>query len=205
MELSPSSGIYAKGIQQQVSVVVSSGGEDVNAIEAHLRFDPDHIHIDGLSFDRSICADGQVLQQTINNDEGYVILSCVITGDAFADVKGNLVDINFTPISTGGAAITFDDGSGVLASDGLGTDVLRAVTSAYYRVFNKEDISDIFSPRSIVIPYSYTHENSAKWYNSNKVSVIGRLLTEQSIRMNFQIMHYLCLVTRSQQRVLVLI
>ncbi len=169
--LQPSSGIYVRGYSQQSSVIIHSGGEDINAVEVHLRFDPSILSIDSLSFDRSICTKTRLVENTIDNENGTLSISCVVGKNAFDQEWGVIADIQFTPYVPGSALLSFDEGSQVLAADGLGTNVLRSVTSSFYRVFDEVDIIGSFSKKTILIPYSQTHENSAKWYNSKHVIV----------------------------------
>jgi hypothetical protein len=171
LALRPSSGIYVEGYSQQSSVIIHSGGEDINAVEVHLRFDSTILAIDSLSFDRSICSKDKLVETTIDNEKGIIVISCVVAKNAFDQEWGIITDVQFTPHATGNALLTFDEGTQVLAADGLGTNVLRAVTSAFYRVFSEAEVMGSFSKKTVLIPYSHTHENSAKWYNSKHVLV----------------------------------
>jgi hypothetical protein len=170
LKLSPESGVFALGYPQQMSVVLRSGGESVNAIESDLRYDPSVIRVDHISTSRSVCGKDYFLEQEIDNEAGVIRISCAIPG-GYVDVRGIVADIIFTPISRGETFFSFEEGTKVLANDGLATDVLRAFTGSYYRVLPKENFNSSFSKDSVVIPFSSTHENSAKWYSSRDVKV----------------------------------
>ncbi|MFA5132412.1 MAG: hypothetical protein WC444_03765 [Candidatus Paceibacterota bacterium] len=171
IKLRPEAGVYTMGHTQQVSIVVSSGGEEINAVKVGLHFNPKVIHVDSVSFDRSICTPETIIENNIDNTEGTISVSCVITEKVFSDIRGVVADINFTPVKFGDAAITFTDDTHVLAADGLGTEVLRSMTSGFYRVFDDKDLEDSFSKNTLIIPYSPTHENSSRWYSSNNITV----------------------------------
>ncbi len=171
MKVRPGAGVYAVGQQQQMSVVVYSGGEKIGAIEARLHFDPAVLRIDTLNFDRSICSPDMILEKSFDNTRGTLSIACAVSEQIFSDVRGILADVTFIPVVTGNAAFIFDENTHVFAADGLATDVLRTVTSGAYRVFDEKDISGFFSSKSIVIPYSLTHENSTKWYPSRTIVV----------------------------------
>lgn len=171
MKIRPGTGVYVIGHTQQASIAVYSGGEKVNAIDASLRFDPDVIRVDRLSFERSLCSEDATIEHEIDNAHGTLRISCAVLEDVFSDPRAILADIEFTPLSAGSASIVFDEGTSVLAADGLGTDVLRSVTPAFYRVFEEDDISNVFSKNSITIPFSPSHENSRQWYSNRRVRV----------------------------------
>lgn len=172
MKIRPDSGVYAVGYQQQASVIIYSGGEKINAVDAEFVFDPKLVRVENLSFDRSICDPETIVEKKIDNDAGVVSVGCIITSKVFAEARGIVVDINFTPLSEGGAAFIFNDNNHVFAADGLATDVLRSVTSSFYRIFKEEDLSGFFSKKVLVLPHSLTHENSSKWYNEKQVTVV---------------------------------
>jgi hypothetical protein len=172
MSVRPDSGIYIQGYEQEGSIIISSGGEEINAIEAGLQFDPKIMSVDSLSFDRSVCSPETIVEQSIDNTEGTINISCAVTSKAFAEARGVLADIRFTPKKTGDAALVFDQNTHVYAADGLGTDVLRSTTSGFYRIFDEKDLSNFFSTKAVVIPYSPTHQNSSKWYSGRQVSVV---------------------------------
>jgi hypothetical protein len=172
MKIRPGAGVYATGYKQQAAIMIYSGGEEVNAVEVHLRFDPQVLQVNSLSFSRSICGQNTLLDKSIDNSNGTVNVSCAITDKAFAASQGVIADIDFTPLRAGNASLSFDEDTHVLAADGLGTDVLRSVTSAYYRVFDEKDLTGFFSTDAIIIPYSPSHENSSKWYSSRRINVV---------------------------------
>lgn len=172
LAIRPSSGVYVEGYPQTASVIVYSGGERINVIELHLRFDPKLVSIDSVSLERSICSKELIMEKVINHEEGTITISCGIAEDAFSDVRGNVIDITFTPQTSGDIIFSFDEGTQVYAADGLGTEVLRSVTSAYYRIFKLENISGELSESSVLLPYSPTHENSSAWYNSKRISLL---------------------------------
>lgn len=172
LKIRPGSGVYTVGHSQQVAIVVYSGGEEINAVQTRLLFDPEVIDVQSLSFNRSICSPETIIEQSIDKERDIIMISCIVLEKAFSDVPGVVADIQFTPIAAGNASISFGEDTNVLAADGLGTDVLRSVTSGFYRIFNEEDLSTSFSKDTLVIPFSPTHENSSRWYSSKRISVL---------------------------------
>lgn len=169
MKIVPGSGVYATGYPQQVSAMVYSGGEKINAIDMVLRFDPESIQVNSISFERSVCNPDTVLEKEVDNVGGKISVSCLITGDAFEEIRGIVADIDFTPMLPGVSNLSFAEDTHVYAADGLATDVLRLATSASYRAFKEEEIVGAYSEDTVVIPHSLTHDNSSKWYNNKEV------------------------------------
>lgn len=170
LKLRPESGAFIVGYPQQMSVVIRSGGESVNAIELALRYDSSIIRVDDITTNRSVCGNDYFLAKEIDNEAGLIKISCAIPG-GFIDVRGIIADVTFTPIAKGETYFSFDAGTAVLANDGLATDVLRSSVGSFYRSLNKEDFNKEFSKKSLVVPFSRSHENSAKWYNSKVVKI----------------------------------
>jgi hypothetical protein len=171
LKIQPQSGVFAKGYEQQLSIIVQAGGESINSVSAVLHFNPEVLQVKNISINRSICPADTFLEKDIDNQEGSVHIVCVIPGAGFSDLRGVVADVTIMPIAMGDAALTFDEGTEVLAQDGLGTNVLRSTTGGFYRVFPKENFSAPFSSTLSVIPFSETHENSSRWYNSKNILI----------------------------------
>jgi hypothetical protein len=168
LRIRPQSGVFAVGYPQRVSIIVRSGGEALNTIDATLKYDPDVVDVTEIQTERSICPEEFFIEKTIDSQEGVVRIICGIPGEGFTDVRGIVADIIMVPKVAGESSVTFDESTQVLASDGLGSNVLRSVSGAYYRSFVKTD-DKTFSNTSYVIPFSSTHENSTRWYSSRQV------------------------------------
>lgn len=168
LRIRPESGVFVSGYQQQISVIIRSGGESVNAVETILNYDPQHVRVDDVLMNRSICPSEFILEKEIDNELGVVKIACTVPGEGFVDVRGTVADLVITPLAAGESYFSFDEGTRVLAHDGLATNVLRTVTGAYYRIFDRGEV-DTFSKDTLVIPFSQTHENSSRWYSSRQV------------------------------------
>lgn len=170
LKIKPDSGVYNIGDSQTISVIVKTGGEAINAIDTILRYDPTVLHIDSVSTDNSFCSPDLFITKSIDNNLGIIDIACGVSGNGFSEDQSVLADITFTPIKEGLSQIIFDDGTTVLAADGLGTNVLRYMTGASYDVFDKKKLG-ILSKIPIPVMFSTSHPNSSQWYNSRIVNV----------------------------------
>jgi hypothetical protein len=163
--VSPTSSVFDKKFDQQISITLSSGGEAINAIEANLTFDPTIIQIDDIDTSTSICRSEMFLEKSFNNQTGEIHLTCLIPTPGFAKDNGVIANLKIHPIQAGMVNIGFNDSSLVLANDGLATNVLRTVSNGSYEVLETNS-SDNSQPI-----FSYTHPNSEQWYQDRTISL----------------------------------
>lgn len=160
LSIDPESDALSLGNEKQVSILVRTGGEAINAIAANLSFDPSRMRVEEIVTDHSICADGFFIEKNFDNAAGTVSVVCGIPNPGFSETKGTVADIRFSPLQPGQLALSFASTTRVLANDGLGTDVLREANPASFQV-----ASDTSS-----IVFSNTHPNSSRWYRGRSVT-----------------------------------
>jgi hypothetical protein len=158
--MNPAFDIMEKGTPHIISVVIDSGGENINAIELELLYDATKIQVDELIMARSICSSELTIEKNIDSKNGKITLSCIIPNPGFSEKKGILADIILTPMVRGDFSINFGENNKILANDGLATNVLRESYDAYY------DIID-YSYKNNLNIYSNSHSNPHNWYNNN--------------------------------------
>jgi hypothetical protein len=189
LRMQPESGIYDIDYEQQMSVMVDTGDEVINAIQLGLVFDPDMVELKSIEASTSTCA--YVIAKSIDQKAGKASFACVILdskGDRGSFPVANLVVV---PKAKGTFDISFDkDETKVLASDGLGTDVLRMSQSGSYRI-DKFDISAtsttnlVMDPGRTFVVFSPTHPNQSRWYNLNTAKFVWRGLPDAVYRYAF--------------------
>lgn len=168
MHLSPEWGIFSVGAEQEISVIVEAGDEKINAISAEIAYDPEALEITHLHAEESECT--HFIESRIEAKEGRVYMSCVVLGATAGKTK-TLGTLHVVPKKPGTFTLSFvGEGTEVLASDGLGTSVLRHTQDGSYR-------ADLFSDlvtgektasstgRSFMV-FSPTHPNESRWYNA---------------------------------------
>ena len=123
---SPSAGSYAVGKSFTLKVQLDPKGEQVNASDGTLSFDPAILSVSGVSKEGSVFS-LWTADPKFSNADGTVEWSGG-TPSAFSNA-GTIVAITFKAKKAGTATITATKGS-VLAADGKGTDVYAAGDSA---------------------------------------------------------------------------
>lgn len=177
LRLQPEFGIYDVDFEQRISVMVDTGDESINAVQVGLKFDPKMIEVKSIETNDSTCS--YIIENTIDNSLGKAHLSCVLlkTGGDRGSIR--IADVVTVPKQTGTFSLSFDEiETKVLASDGLGTNVLRMAQSGSYRV-DKFDptlfatTTTTTTQRAFVV-FSPTHPNQSRWYNSNDARFVWR-------------------------------
>ncbi|MFA6494863.1 MAG: hypothetical protein WC246_00660 [Candidatus Paceibacterota bacterium] len=162
LNIYPPASIFSGAFEKFVSVQLVSGGESINAIRAHLKFDQRVVSIEKLDVAGTLCENGVVLDSVVDEINGTVLFSCVIPG-GYQGSGGVVVRALLHPIGAGDASLSFLPDSQVLANDGLGTNVLRFASGGNYVVGGPAD------PLRLLV-FSPSHSNENQWYPSRDVT-----------------------------------
>ncbi len=168
MHLEPEVATLSLGNERNISIKVRTGEDEINAVEAHVRFDPTRVRVEEIIMDKSFCDPVSVTELSIDNERGGVDIACVVVGKESAltrATEATLGELILSPLSVGPTALTFDSDTQVLASDGLGTNVLRETRGALVQIFSDDSNS--------VHLASLSHPNSERWYAARKVEMIA--------------------------------
>lgn len=155
LRLSPGTGSFVLGSTFDVSVILNTQGASVNTVEAELAFPPKILQLVNPSLGKSIV---QIWASppTYSNEEGRIYLIGGIPAPGITTSEGIVQSFTFRVVSPGEAKISFGGQTSVLANDGLGTDVLKQVAPAIFRlVLPSAQGPAIFSP---------THPEQGTWY-----------------------------------------
>lgn len=156
--LSPNSGTFSVGSTFDISVFVNTGSEEVNTIEARLKFDPKKIQIVNPAAGKSFI-NVWIAQPSYSNVAGTIIFQGGVPSPGIKTSSGLVSTVTFRAISPGQTSIEFLDSSKVLLNDGKGTDVLTSKPKGTYEItVPPPEGPKIFSP-------SHTDQN--KWYQNN--------------------------------------
>ncbi|MDO8495953.1 MAG: hypothetical protein Q7S43_00665 [bacterium] len=179
IRLQPEFGIYDVDFEQRFSIIVDTGDEAINAVQIGLVFDPEAVELKALETASSTCS--YVIENTIDATLGIAKLSCVVLKQSGERGSLPIADVIVAPRRVGTFTLSFDkDETRVLASDGLGTDVLRMSQSGSYQV-------DTFDPNLFTtttttttttlapfVVFSSTHPNQSRWYNTSTARFLWR-------------------------------
>ncbi|MCK5061377.1 hypothetical protein KAR28_02410 [Candidatus Parcubacteria bacterium] len=172
LELEPRYSIFDKSFNHILAIKILPGGEAINAVRAIVRYDPEKIQVEEIITSKSFCrrtgAD-LFIEKIIDNKRGEVIVSCGLPNPGFSESHGIVAELVVKPLETGITNVRFDQASRVLANDGLGTDVLRAVTNASYYIADYQERNEDIELYEPLIVFSPTHPNSEEWYDKKDV------------------------------------
>jgi len=156
--LSPASGTFFVGSTFDISVFVNTGGEDVNAVEVNLKFDPTKIQVASPTTGKSFIK-VWVAQPTYSNTKGTMTFIGGIPTPGINTSSGLVSTVTFRAISPGETSVVFLDSCKVLRNDPDGTDILTSMGRGVYTLLiPPPEGPKVFSP---------THPDQNKWYKNN--------------------------------------
>lgn len=161
LSLTPAGGSYAIGSTFDVSIILNTEGESVNAIVASLSFPPDMLQVVSPSTGQSVIG-VWTANPKLDNRLGRIDLQGGIPGGINSS-KALITTITFRVKSTGNAIVRFRDDSTALRNDGLGTDILNQTINGTYNLK--------LPPPAGPIVESDTHPDQNSWYQSTTVSL----------------------------------
>lgn len=159
--ISPAQGQYSVDSTFEVSILVNTGGQSINAVEALLSFPADKLQVVNPAVSKSfieIWTGGP----SFSNTSGRLTFQGGIPSPGVTTSSGVISTIQFRAKSAGRATIKFLDGSKILANDGQGTNILTSKSQATF------DIK--LAPPSGPIVTSPTHDDQNKWYRNKSVT-----------------------------------
>ncbi|MEK7462459.1 MAG: cohesin domain-containing protein [Patescibacteria group bacterium] len=130
LSLSPNTGSYSVGQTFSTTVRVVPGVDNVNAVEAGLKFDPKLLSVVSVSKTGSVFS-LWTTEPTFSNAAGTVSFGGGSPSPFTA--SSNIVTVTFRTVAAGSAAVSFT-GASVLAADGRGTDVFKSGGTATYTI-----------------------------------------------------------------------
>lgn len=153
--LSPSSGSFYVGSTFNVSVLVNTGGQNINAIEADLRFPADKLQVVTPAAGSSVIT-VWAAQPSFSNSQGIINFKGGVPSPGINMTAGNVATITFRVTGVGQAVISLTDTSKVLLNDGAGTNVLADRRGGVYAL-------NLPPPEGPFVA-SPTHPDPGKWY-----------------------------------------
>jgi len=132
LSVSPSKGNIAAGKVFSVQVLVSSGGQSINAISGAVTFSSNTLELEGISKEGVITLWAQ--DPTYSNSNGTASFQGVIL-NGYSGSGGTVATLTFKAIAAGNATIGISSsGSSVLLNDGQGTDALSGTSGASFTI-----------------------------------------------------------------------
>ncbi|MDO8715767.1 MAG: cohesin domain-containing protein [Dehalococcoidales bacterium] len=158
LSLSPTSGTFTVGSTFTVSVILNTGGQAINAIEANLSFPPDKLQVVSPLIGTSIIGIW-TNQPQFDNQKGTLRFQGGIPDPGITTSRGVVANITFRVKSVGTASMKFLDSSKTLLNDGLATDFLANTSSGIYNL--------TLPPPAGPLVVSETHPDQTIWYKNS--------------------------------------
>ncbi len=130
LAVSPSTGSYSVGQTFTVNVRAVPNGDNINAVESSIAFDPSLLSVVSVSKTGSAFT-LWTTEPTFSNSAGTVTFGG--GSPTPFTTASNLVSVTFRTLKEGTAAVTFRTSS-VLAADGRGTDVFKNATNGSFTI-----------------------------------------------------------------------
>ena len=158
--LAPAEGTFFVGSTFTVSIYVNSKGNEINALQVDLVFDPNILQITSQTSGKSFVAEW-LTPPSYSNTGGTINFTGGIPG-GIKTSSGLVSTITFRAKSPGKTEIKFQDASRVFLNDGKGTPLTTTISNGSYEI--------VVAPPEGPKIYSPTHPDSEIWYgNSNPV------------------------------------
>jgi len=154
----PQTGSFTTGNTFEVSVFVNTGGNNVSAAKAELRFDPEKLQV--VTPTKGISVIGKwIFPPSFSNTKGSIIFQGGFLSSGINTSEGLISTVVFEAISQGETEIYFLDSSKVLIAKEGGVDILSSVNRGIYNILP----SPFRGPQI----FSETHPDQNKWYKNN--------------------------------------
>jgi hypothetical protein len=158
LSLSPASGSFFVGSTFDISVFVNTGGENINAVEVNLRFNPTKIQVASPTAGKSFI-EVWVSQPTFSNTKGTMSFIGGVPSPGINTSAGLVSTVTFRALSPGETQILFLDSSKVLKNDPQGVNILTSMNRGVYTL--------LIPPPEGPKVFSSTHSDQNKWYKNN--------------------------------------
>lgn len=160
LKVTPSAGIYEVGGLVDVSFVVDTGGQAINAVRTDILFPADKLQVVNPAASTSFIS-LWVSPPAYSNTNGTIHFEGGLPTPGIKTSGGVISTVTFRIKAAGTATIRFAPTSRVLLNDGAGTDILSSSTSAEFTLKTP--------PPAGPIVRSPTHPDANTWYNNPQV------------------------------------
>ncbi len=160
LKVAPSAGVYEVGGLVDVSFLIDTGGEAVNAVHADILFPADKLQVVNPAASTSFISIW-VTAPTYSNTDGTLTFQGGLPNPGIKTNAGVISTVTFRVKAAGKAAIRYAPTSRVLRNDGEGTDILTATGVAEFTLKNPPPAGPVVT--------SPTHPDANAWSNNPRV------------------------------------
>ncbi|MEK7503535.1 MAG: cohesin domain-containing protein [Patescibacteria group bacterium] len=155
---SPTSGTFYVGGTFDISILLNTNSNNVNAVRVDVEFDPKKLQIANPTAGKSFIS-VWVAQPSYSNEQGRATFRGGSPSPGINTSAGLVSTITFRAIAPGETTISFLETSLVLLDDGKGTNILSSLGQGQYSL----KIPPPAGPKV----FSSTHSDQNKWYRNN--------------------------------------
>ena len=183
--LKPASGIISAGGTIDLGLYLNTGGNNVNAVKAEIKFPPDKLQVTYPAiYDDSIVS-LWVTPPTFSNSEGVIIFQGGMPSPGINTDEGIIGMVRLRAINVGQAAVSIKDSSAVFLADGRGTDILGGKSGAIFSI----KLPPPAGPKVIAVnqpdPNRWYQENSTEfvWEMPNGATAVSYVLDNEPLTL----------------------
>jgi hypothetical protein len=157
----PQTGSFTSGNTFEISVFLNTGGNNINAVEINLQFDPQKLQV--ISPTKGVSVIGEwIFPPSFSNTKGTIVLVGGFLKDGINTSEGLISTIVFEAVSPGTTEITLLSSCKVLVGKEEGNNILSSVNRGVYEILPPP----FKGPRV----FSETHPDQNRWYRNNSPS-----------------------------------
>jgi len=160
LKISPTAGVYEVGGLVDVSFIVDTGNQAINAVQADILFPADKLQVVNPVASTSFIS-LWVTAPTYSNTDGTLHFQGGLPTPGIKTSGGVISTVTFRIKAVGKATLRYASSSRVLLNDGAGTNILSASSSADFTLKAPPPAGPIVS--------SPTHPDTNAWFNNPQV------------------------------------
>lgn len=160
LKVTPPAGVYEVGSLVDVSFVIDTGGDAINAVNADILFPADKLQVVNPAASTSFIS-LWLTAPSYSNTAGTITFQGGVPNPGVKTSAGVISTVTFRIKSAGKASIKYAPTSKVLRNDGEGTNILTSSTPAEFTL-------KVPPPAGPVVT-SPTHGDTNAWYNNNQI------------------------------------
>lgn len=160
LRMSPSAGVFEVGSLIDVSLLLDTGNEAVNVVQAEVLFPADKLQVVNPATSTSFVS-LWVQAPTFSNTDGKISLQGGVPNPGIKTTGGVISTATFRVKAPGKAQLRYTSASKVLRNDGEGTNILAGTVGAEFTL-------KVPPPAGPVVT-SPTHPDVNQWYNNPNI------------------------------------
>lgn len=172
---SPITGTYTVGEIAKIRILVTSGGESVNALEGRITYDPVDVSVVEIN-SLSSAVTSWTSRPVVNDEIGEITFGGLLATSTVLE-KAEIATLSVVPRRSGEVRLRFETGA-LMAADGTGGNILTSFGSGVYIGAPKDltpegnsssmgEVLGVSADAEPLVIHSTTHPDQGAWYNKS--------------------------------------